>query len=157
MNCTLKHGDTVYYGVVRGTLLGIYSQDQALFMADTARVTFNNAAQLERLLGSPYSNLCLSFIKQHFRAFKDFKVLQQNRFLVVSTDDLKKETVERRTLKEMINKRHLYITMANHYVRGRCSDEDIGRLCQRIENVQLDIEIAETKAHWHTTGLASYE
>lgn len=144
MKKSFKVDDRVSFGVVPGSILGIYNVNKALFFSDYPKSNFLTFAEL-REVNKADNPTFFFFIREKFGVNKLSEraklTLKQRRFLPVLLTDLKHLPAEQKSeLESMINKRHLYLTMARHYVRSKESDEKVHRVCEKIEELQFKIE-----------------
>jgi hypothetical protein len=155
MKKPFKHNDRVCYGVVPGTILGIYNMSKALFLSDYPKDNFLTFAEL-RAAEKRHSDVFIFFVREQFGnvlSDRAKKTLKQRKFFPVLLSEIKHLDTpapnhdSKTPLESLVNKRHLLLTMAKHYVRSRMSDEKIHRLCERVEELQLEIEdLARTDA-----------
>lgn len=146
MKRAFKNGDLVFYGVVRGTLIGTFNSDQALFFAHERREGFQARAEITKTKAGA-SKIIDYLIKEHFGYKKTtaHSVLEQPRFITLALQDLKHMSPSQVTndTTRLIRQRHLYLKMAKSYVRTRKSTEAIHRICERVEELQSEIELEE--------------
>ena len=142
MKKPFRPNDRVSYGVVPGELLGIYNMHKALFLSDYPKENFLTFTELRKAERSS-SDVFIFFAREKFGnslSEADKKALKQRRFFPVMLSDLKHLESNKSDLDSMLNKRHLYLTMARHYVRTNMPDDRIHRLCEKIEQLQVEIE-----------------
>ena len=162
MKRAFKKGDSVLYGVTRGIIIGIFTQDKspyALFFSHEQREGFQTRDQITKNKNGVIDYL----IKEHFGYHKTlmYSVLDQNRFIAVPLQDLKHTSPSKLVDNQddtdrLVRKRHLYIQMAKSYMKLGKPNEMVHRICQCIENVQAEIEL-ESKPSRNKTAFASYE
>jgi hypothetical protein len=159
---SFKDGDLVFYGVVRGILVGTFISDQttkALFFSHEQREGFQTRDQIIKNKNGMIADY---LIKEHFGHKKSpmHAVLDQHRFLLVSLQDLKHMSSSQiiDDNERLIRKRHLYIRMATTYMKTHKSNIAIQRICECIENVQAEIELEAARiTARNKTAFASYE
>jgi hypothetical protein len=141
-----KHNDRVCYGVVPGTILGIYNMSKALFLSDYPKDNFLTFSEL-RTAEKRHSDVFFFFAREQFGnvlSERAKKTLKQRRFFPVLLSEIKHLEAPKpdykTPLESMVNKRHLLLTMAKHYVRSCMPDEKIHRVCEKVEDLQLEIE-----------------
>jgi hypothetical protein len=149
MKKPFKHNDRVCYSVVPGTILGIYNTSKALFLSDYPKDNFLTFSEL-RTAERRHSDVFIFFVREQFGnvlSERAKKTLKQRRFFPVLLSELKHldtptapKPDSKTPLESLVNKRHLLLTMAKHYVRSSMSDEKIHRVCERVEDLQLEIE-----------------
>ncbi len=161
MKRSFKKGDSVLYGVIRGILIGIFTNDkspQVLFFSHDPREGFQTRDQITKGNNGVIDYL----IKEHFGYNKVsmHSALDQPRFAIVSLQDLKHMSSIQTTddSQRLIRKRHLLIKMATNYMKMYKSDESVQRVCQSIENIQAEIEWEASKiTSRNKSAFASYE
>jgi hypothetical protein len=153
-----KAGDLVFYGVIRGRLIGIFNSDQCLFFSHDQRGGFGTREQITKPKASS-SRIIDYLLNEHFgNKITTNQVLNQHRFAIVSLQDLKhmsKKQIDDES-ERLTRKRNLFIKMAHSYMRTRRTDETIHRVCLSIETIQAEIELDETRRR-QTTAYATYE
>lgn len=138
---SFKVGESVSYGPIKGIVIGLLennNQEFCLFFADNVRPNFLTANEIINSASWFISNNFRSFLSKYFDS-NLFVVAKQKRFLILPTQDLKINTIESKEM-SLLHKRHLYLTLARHYLRTKASDEKIHRICERIEDLQKNIE-----------------
>lgn len=145
-------GTPVYHGVVRGVFLGVYNES-ALFMADESRHCLLSWKDLiENNL--VYAKVLNHFIGEFFGGNAYGELLCQPRFAIKPIGELKLATDIVYTYQSLIKKRHLYFTMAKHYIRKKSSSEaSIQRVFQFIDDLQVEIELKEARARSHLSTI----
>lgn len=143
-----KIGDTITYGVIDAIFLGAFGNERAFIMSEVPRDSFRTGNELCQDLGTPHLNLFLHFVREHFDyPFNLNSVLDQRRFATVLLANCKKD--QRWYYKSLLSKRRMHIKMAYFYMRTNRRSEDIARVCNRIDSVQLEIDSIEEKARKH--------
>jgi len=159
MKRAFKVGDTIYYGEIKGTLVGILGS-QGLFFADTAQEGFLTHEQMlytspakesdltERFAYMRMSNSFFYIIKEYFgyatqQTTRIRKALQESRFKLLPLAELK-HTNSKEEFNRLLNHRHKYLVMVKYHLKRNNYDEAaIHRLCDKIETLQSQIESFE--------------
>jgi hypothetical protein len=146
MKRAFKNGDLVFYGVVRGILVGTFNGDQGLFFAHERREGFQTRAEITKTKAGA-SKIIDYLIKEYFGYKKTttHSILEQPRFIALALQDLKhmSQSQVATDTTRLIRQRHLYLQMAKSYVRTKKSEEAIHRICGRAEELQSEIELEE--------------
>lgn len=155
-----RNKDTVSYGAMRGVLIGIFDQDQCLFFSDEAKECLLTCSQILNF-DKKISNVILFMLHEYFGepevALQEM-LYKQSRFKIVSLGELKHAVPLAETIHQgLLRKRHIYLTVARSYMKHRsANDARIHRLCEKAEEIQLEIESREEQTR-HLSGFASYE
>lgn len=144
-NKSFKHGDIVEFQGTPGKIICIYKNLQALFLADEPKDNFFTWYQVAS--NPSHFQIFEYYIKSYFNIsnIQNLEILNKKRFILVNLNHLVHQPRESITLNSLHRKRHLYVKMAQHFLRSTASDEKLNNIYNRIENVQISIDFLENK------------
>lgn len=156
MKRSFKEGDAVFYSAIRGIIVGIFNSDQALFYANEQREGFQTRDEITSVKRGS-SKIIDYLIKEHFgyRRTPIHTVLDQHRFAILSLQDLKHMSSSQIQADKdrLVRQRHLYLRMARGYVLNHRSDDQVHRICKRVEDIQAEIELEVVAANYRKAGI----
>lgn len=137
-----KPGDNVNYNLCPGVLLGLFDSGMGFFFADRASEHFDVAADL--IYADFYHSLFKYYVDKYF-GDPNPSILTQNRFAIVNVCHLKPQAT-RTTIGSLNKKRHLLIKMISDYIKLHKSPEDLDRVFDWLESIQIKIDYMESRA-----------